>query len=378
MARAMALAEQARGLAEPNPMVGAVIVRDEGTVVGEGFTQPYGGPHAEVMALQAAGPVAHGATMYVTLEPCNHYGKTPPCAPAVADAGISRVVAAVLDPTPKTGGKGRAELEGRGVKVEMGLCREEAVRQNAGFFKTAAAGRPLVIAKWAMSADGKIATRTGHSRWVSGPEARELVHAVRGQADCVMVGARTARMDDPLLTCRAGERRRTAARLVVCGRTAPAGGSKLIATVGEAPVLLAYPAETPPEGLSEAERAGCEPLPVVPVAPGRIDLGALLDELGRRRMTNVLVEGGAELLGALFDAALVDRVMAFVAPVVVGGSGAPSPVAGGGVETMESAPRLQHSTVKQVGGDVLIEGWVVDPVTWAERENKGQGENEHE
>ena len=369
MARAIALAEQARGLAEPNPMVGAVVVRD-GRVVGEGFTQPYGGPHAEVVALQAAGRAAEGATMYVTLEPCNHYGKTPPCAPAVAEAGASRVVAAVLDPTPKTGGRGRAELVGRGVRVELGLCREEAVRQNAGFFKTAALARPLVIAKWAMSADGKIATRAGLSRWVSGPEARELVHAVRGQVDCVMVGARTARMDDPLLTCRDGERRRTAARLVVCGRSAPAAGSRLVATVAEAPVLLAYAEGSPPEGLAEAERAGCEPLPIPPGGPaGRVDPAALLDELGRREMTNVLVEGGAELLGALFDASLVDRVMAFVAPLVVGGAAAPGPVAGTGPEAMDAAVRLKQATTRQVGVDVLIEGWATDPVAWADRMN---------
>ena len=368
IARAIALAEQGRGAAEPNPMVGAVVVKD-GAVVAEGFTQPYGGPHAEVMALRAAGPRAAGATMYVTLEPCNHYGRTPPCAPAVAEAGIRRVVASVLDPTPKTSGKGLAELRGRGVAVEVGLCRPEAVRQNAGFFKLAAVGRPLVIAKWAMSADGRTATRAGLSRWVSGPESRELVHSVRGRVDCVMVGSGTARADDPLLTCREAERRRTAARLVVCGRSAPLPGSRLVAGAAEAPVLLAYPEQRPPEGLAEAERAGCRPLPIAgdPAAPGRLDLGKLLDELGRRAMTNVLVEGGSALLGALFDAALVDRVMAFVAPLVIGGQAAPGAVAGRGVETMEQALRLYESTSRPVGRDVLIEGWLTDPVHWAEQ-----------
>jgi diaminohydroxyphosphoribosylaminopyrimidine deaminase/5-amino-6-(5-phosphoribosylamino)uracil reductase len=379
MARAIALAEQGRGSTEPNPMVGAVIVRN-GLVVGEGYTQPYGGPHAEVMALRAAGPAAAGATMYVSLEPCNHYGKTPPCAPAIAEGGIRRVVAAVLDPTEKTGGKGRAYLESKGVRVQVGLCRAEAVRQNAGFFKMAAVGRPLVIAKWAMSADGKLATRAGLSRWVSGPEARELVHAVRGQVDCIMVGARTALMDDPLLTCREGERRRTAARLVVCGGTAPAAGSRLVATVAEAPVLLAYADGAPPEGLAEAERAGCRPLPLPPDAatPGRPDLGALFDELGRRQMTNVLVEGGARLLGALFDAGLVDRVMAFVAPLVVGGSQAPSPLAGWGADSMEAALRLQHARTRPVGRDALIEGWVREPLQWARTAKGDNGEQEHE
>ncbi len=296
-------------------------------MVGEGFTQPYGGPHAEVVALRAAGPAAEGATMYVTLEPCNHYGKTPPCAPAVAEAGISRVVAAVLDPTPKTGGKGRAELEGRGVRVEVGLCREEAVRQNAGFFKTAAVGRPLVIAKWAMSADGKIATRAGLSRWVSGPEARELVHAVRGQVDCVMVGARTARMDDPLLTCRDGERRRTAARLVVCGRTRP--GRRLAAGgygrrgARAAGLPGGQPAGGPGRGRAGRLRAAAHPAGRPP--PAAWTWARCWTSWAAGEMTNVLVEGGAELLGALFDASLVDRVMAFVAPLVVGGAGRPEP-----------------------------------------------------
>jgi len=368
MARAIALAEQGRGSTEPNPMVGAVLVRD-GAIVAEGFTQPYGGPHAEVVALRAAGARAEGATMYVTLEPCAHYGKTPPCAPAVAEAGIERVVIAVRDPTPKTQGKGLAELEGRGVDVAVGLCRREAVRQNAGFFKLAAVGRPLVIAKWAMSADGKIATRTGASRWISGPQAREAVHRVRGQVDCIMVGAGTAGADDPLLTCRDAERRRTAARLVVCGRRAPAADSRLVSTVKEAPVLLAYAEGAAPEGLTEAERAGCEPLPVPPdpEAPGRVDLGALLDELGRREMTNVLVEGGSELLGNLFDAGLVDRAMVFVAPVIIGGRDAPTAVAGRGAEAMGQAVRLQEASSIPVGRDVLLEGWVVDPIRWAQQ-----------
>jgi len=181
-----------------------------------------------------------------------------------------------------------------------------------------------------------------------------------------MVGSGTARMDDPLLTCRDAERRRTAARLVVCGRSAPDAGSRLLATVSEAPVLLAYAECSPPEGLAEAEQAGCEPVPVR-AAAGRPDLAALLEEVGRRQMTNVLVEGGAQLLGALFDAGLVDRVMAFVAPLVIGGAGAPSPVAGTGAEEMESAPRLQQATTRTVGVDVLIEGWVEDPVKWAEQ-----------
>ncbi|MFW6188824.1 MAG: bifunctional diaminohydroxyphosphoribosylaminopyrimidine deaminase/5-amino-6-(5-phosphoribosylamino)uracil reductase RibD [Planctomycetota bacterium] len=368
MRRALELAEEARGTAEPNPLVGALLVRD-GEVVGEGCTRPYGGPHAELVALQQAGDRAEGATIYVTLEPCAHWGKTPPCAPAVAEAGVARVVAAVLDPTPKTRGQGVELLTDRGVEVQTGLLRAEAVRCNAGFFKLAAVRRPLVIAKWAMSADGKIATRTGDSRWISSEPSRHRVHAVRGRVDCVAVGARTARMDDPLLTCRDAEAKRTAHRLVVCGGSAPDTESRLLRSLDRGPVLLAYPEGSPPDGLQRAEQAGCEALPLPEGdAPGLLDLGALLDQLGHREMTNVLLEGGANLLGGFFDAGLVDRVMAFVAPLVLGGEAAPSGVGGAGSARVEQAKQLGEPRMQRSGPDVLLEGWVRDPVRWLPKE----------
>jgi len=366
MQRALELAEQARGYAEPNPLVGAVLVRD-GRAVGEGHTRPYGGPHAEVEALRQAGPRAEGAEMFVTLEPCAHHGKTPPCAPALVEAGLRRVVMAVLDPTPKTGGRGLRLLTEAGLETAVGLCREEAVRQNAAFFKGAALGRPLVIAKWAMSLDGRIATRTGASRWISGEPARHAVHRVRGRVDCVIVGGRTAGLDDPLLTCRDAERRRTAARLVMCGRAVPAVESRLVRTLKEAPVLLAYPDGRVPEGLGALVRRGCEALPVEAMdgAPGRVAPPALLDELGRRQMSNVLLEGGAEVLGAFFETGQVDRVMVFVAPKVLGGAGAPSAVGGRGAEAPGDAPRVREPEVSALGEDALIQGWVSDPLAWA-------------
>lgn len=362
MERALALAENARGFAEPNPVVGAVVVSD-GRIVGEGYTQPFGGDHAEVVGLEKAGERARGADIYVTLEPCAHYGKTPPCAEALVRAQPRRVIIPVLDPTQKTRGKGVARLRENGIAVEVGLCREEAVRSNAGFFKLAAVGRPLVIAKWAMSADGKIATRGGDSRWITGPQARELVHRHRGRVDAVMVGARTAQADDPLLTCRDSERRRTAARIVVCGADVPAAGSKLVRSVREGPVLLAHRADDPPEGLDQAEAAGCEAM-ALPGDRSGVNLCALLDELGRRSMTNVLVEGGGELLGSLFDGRLVDRAMVFVAPIVLGGRGALTAVAGEGVASMADAIPLKSRTVSAHGPDILVEGWVVDALEW--------------
>jgi diaminohydroxyphosphoribosylaminopyrimidine deaminase/5-amino-6-(5-phosphoribosylamino)uracil reductase len=366
MQRALALAERARGSVEPNPMVGAVVVRD-GRIIGEGYHRRFGGPHAEVLALSQAGEQARGATMYVTLEPCAHHGKTPPCAPAVADAGVQRVVTAVIDPTEKTRGKGLALLNERGVLTQVGLCKGDAVRLNAGFFKLVAVGYPLVTAKWAMSADGKIATRTGSARWISSAESRQLVHCLRGEVDCITVGCRTVLLDDPLLTCREAESKRVAARLVLCGGSVPPPDSRLVRSVGEAPVILAYPAGQPPDGLGRLRGLGCETLAVASLedAPRRLDLKELLGELGRREMANVLVEGGAQVLGAFFDGGLVDKVMVFVAPVVIGGAGALTAVAGLGKPTVEEALRLREGRVQAVGPDVLIEGWAVDPLAWA-------------
>jgi len=365
MRRAIRLAENSRGLAEPNPTVGAVIA-SEGRLVAEGWTAPYGGPHAEIVALQQAGDAARGATMYVTLEPCAHHGKTPPCAPELVRAGLERVVIAVLDPTPKTRGKGRRLLAREGVRTEVGLCRDAAVRQNAAFFKRAAAGKPLVIAKWAMTADGKIATRTGDSRWISGAESRRRVHGLRGMVDCVVVGVGTALRDDPRLTCRDAEKRRTAARLVLCGHRLPSPDAQLFSTLGEAPLILAYPEGGPPEGLDAAVEKGAEGLavPACEGQKGRLDPSALLEELGRREMSNVLVEGGAETLGGFFGAGQVDRALVFVAPKVVGGRDATTAVAGRGGDHMDEARKLLNVEIESVGPDVLLQGWVRDPLDW--------------
>ncbi len=365
MRRAVRLAENARGRAEPNPMVGAIIV-SEGRVVGEGWTRPFGGAHAEVVALQEAGGAARGATMYVTLEPCAHQGKTPPCAPQLVRAGLARVVVAVLDPTPKTRGKGLSLLRQAGIRTETGLCRDEAVRQNAAFFKAAATGKPLLIVKWAMTADGKIATRTGDSRWISGAESRRLAHRLRGMVDCIMVGAGTALKDDPRLTCRDAEKRRTAARLVLCGSRVPPAESRLFATLQEAPLMLAHAEDRQPKGLEVAVESGAEALPVrlCAATPDRLDPGALLEELGRRGMSNVLLEGGAETLGGFFDAGQVDRALAFIAPTVVGGRDAVTAVVGRGVARVDEAPRLLDPQVRRLGSDVLLQGWVRDPLGW--------------
>jgi diaminohydroxyphosphoribosylaminopyrimidine deaminase/5-amino-6-(5-phosphoribosylamino)uracil reductase len=345
MRRALALAERGRGAVEPNPMVGAVIVRD-GVVVGEGYHARYGHAHAEVNALAQAGELARGATLYVTLEPCCHFGKTPPCTDAILRAGIARVVAAMADPFPQVSGRGADLLRQAGVAVEVGLCAAQARALNAPYLKLLATGRPFVHAKWAMTLDGKIATRRGDSRWISGPESRQRVHELRGLMDAIMVGAGTVRTDDPLLTARPPGPR-TPSRIVLTTTADLPPDCQLLRTAKAVPVLIAHTQELAPDCRARYESAGCELLRIS-------GLAGLLDELGRRRMTNVLVEGGASVLAALLAEGLADLLHVFIAPKLIGGQAALSPVGELGVETMAQTPGLRIDTLERSGADVYI------------------------
>ncbi len=344
MRKALALAASGRGYVEPNPMVGAVVVR-EGQLVGEGWHQRCGGPHAEVHALAAAGAAARGATLYVTLEPCCHHGKTPPCTDAFLRAGVARVVVAMLDPFPAVSGKGVEQLRAAGVAVEVGLCEAEARRLNAPYLTLLNHGRPYVIAKWAMSLDGKIATRTGDSKWISGEESRRRVHELRGRMDAIIVGIGTVMADDPLLTARPPGPR-VATRVVLDSQGRLPADCPLARTVGEAPLLVATGGARAPAGETV----------VLPVENGRVSVAALLAELGRRRMTNVLVEGGAAVLGSFVDADLVDEFQVYVAPRVIGGSGVA--VGGVGAAKIAEALRVVEFDVERIGQDVLLTGRV--------------------
>ena len=357
MARALELAERGRGHVEPNPMVGAVVVR-EGRIVGEGCHERFGGPHAETNAIGDAGPQAcRGATLYVTLEPCTHHGKTPPCVDAVRAAGFGRVAVAMADPDPRNQGRGIELLRRAGIEVETGLLEAEAQRLNAPFVKLTTQGMPFVTAKWAMSLDGKIATRTGDSRWVSSEPSRQLVHTLRGQADAILVGIGTALADDPLLTARPPGPR-VATRIVADSRARLSPASRLVATAAEAPLLLAT-TDAAPEGRRQTlERAGAEVLVLPADGDGHTDLHALMEELGRRRMTNVLIEGGGELLASALAAGLPDKLMVFVAPKLIGGRDAPSPVQGRGVARMAEAREAHGWTLRRIGDDALIEAWL--------------------
>ena len=357
MRRALELAARGQGYVEPNPMVGAVLVRD-GVVVGEGWHRRFGDLHAEAEALQAARDRARGATLFVTLEPCCHFGKRPPCADAVIAAGIGRVVAAMQDPFPQVAGGGFERLRAAGVQVEVGLCEEQARELNAPFLKLVATGRPWVIAKWAMTLDGKLATKTGDSRWISCEASRAIVHEIRSRVDAVLVGRRTAELDDPLLTARLplGEAPpRVATRIVLDSAARLSPRSQLVLTAQQAPVLVVIGPEADESAASTLSAQGCEVLRLNATGP-ELRFEQLLDALGKRRMTNVLVEGGAAVLGTLFDHRLVDEVHAFIAPIVAGGEQAVSPVHGMGISTMGEVARLTTLQQQIVGTDVYISG----------------------
>ncbi len=354
---AFMLAEKGRGLVEPNPLVGCVVVHGD-EIVGEGWHAFFGGPHAEVVALKNAGARAAGATVYVTLEPCRHQGKTPPCTQAIIDSGAARVVAAVADPCQTAAG-GAVVLRQAGLDVELGVMEQEAKRQNAPFFKLIAHHRPWVIAKWAMSLDGKIATRTGESRWISNAASRRRVHELRGRVDGIMVGSGTAQADDPLLTARPPGLR-TATRIVVDSRASLSPQSRLAATAREAPVLVAVGPAAEQEKCRKLEQAGCE-VWRCGAAEQSDRLAALLDELGRRKMTNVLVEGGGSLLGSLFDQNEIDEVHAFIAPRIIGGAEAIGPLAGRGVEAMNFARHITDVAWEQLDGDLYLHGPISRP-----------------
>jgi diaminohydroxyphosphoribosylaminopyrimidine deaminase/5-amino-6-(5-phosphoribosylamino)uracil reductase len=360
MQRALALAARALGRTAPNPAVGAVLVRD-GVVVGEGWTAPPGGPHAEIVALRQAGDRARGATLYVTLEPCAHFGRTPPCVDALIDAGIARAVIALPDPFPGVSGRGIARLKQAGIAVSLGIEADASIALNAGFLTRIGYGRPTVTAKYAMTLDGRIATRAGHSRWITGPEARRDAHRLRDTHDAILVGIGTVLADDPLLTTRLpGE---------ACGDGGPHHPLRVVLdSQARLPLDAAMlKPETPGRTLIvtterasnsavEALRATGADVVRLPECAGRIDLQATLRLLAERGVNSVLVEGGAMVLGALFDADLIDQVVAFVAPVLVGGAAAPGPIAGSGHATMDAAARLRAVESRVVGTDVMLSG----------------------
>jgi diaminohydroxyphosphoribosylaminopyrimidine deaminase/5-amino-6-(5-phosphoribosylamino)uracil reductase len=358
MRRALALARQGRGRVEPNPMVGAVVVKD-GRIVGEGFHQSFGGPHAEVHALDAAGDQSAGGTLYVTLEPCCHQGKTPPCTQRVIASGVRRVVAAMLDPFEAVAGRGLEELRSAGMEVVAPCLEDEARELNAAYLTLLKEGRPFVHLKWAMSLDGRIATRGGESKWITSAAAREHSHRFRGEVDAILVGIGTVLADDPMLTPRlpdGAEPHRYPARVVLDSRARLRSDTQLARTAREHRTLVATTNMARPADISRLTALGCECLLFRPTPDGRVPLHELLGALGRQRMTHLLVEGGSETVGAFVDARLVDAFRIYLAPMVLGGQEALPAVGGMGAELLSNALSFRFLPPVSLGPDLFLEG----------------------
>lgn len=380
MRRALKLALRGEGLVEPNPMVGCVITRSDieiareaedssetsanelrSHIVGEGWHQRFGEAHAEINALRVAGELARGGTMYVTLEPCSHFGKTPPCVDAIIESGIKRVVVAMRDPFPQVNGSGVEKLLSAGIDVTVGVLESKALELNAPYLTRIQKKRPWIIAKWAMTIDGKIATKIGSSYWISCDESRARVHEWRNNVDGILIGSRTAMEDDPQLTVRLPDGRipnRVPTRIIVDSGGTLSVFSELALTIKDAPLLLIFGPNTP-EGKKEFwESKGAEVLIIDAPAPEQ-RLILLMEKLAERGMTNIIVEGGGELLGHFFDLELIDEARVFMCPKIVGGKEAIVPVGGIGRELMRKAATLKNTTVETVGSDVLMTGRVV-------------------
>lgn len=355
MREALLLARKGRGRTSPNPAVGAVIVK-EGVVLGRGWHRQAGTAHAEVHALAEAGEAARGATLYVTLEPCCHQGRTGPCTEAILQAGISRVVVAMVDPNPLVSGCGLQTLRNAGLSVTSGVLAGEAASLNAPFIKWISCGLPFVTVKNGISLDGKIATRTGDSRWITGELSRLEVHRLRDSVDAVITGIGTVLADDPELTVRLPEGGRNPVR-VVLDRLARTPLTAKLVNDGKAPTLIAVSPEAPQDRVRALSGQGADILQV-PLADGRLDLNVLLRELGKRCLTSLLVEAGGTLNSSFLFGNLVDKVVLFIAPKIIGGSGAPGPYGGSGSARLSDAVELEDLLIRQVGGDFMIEGFV--------------------
>jgi len=350
MAHALALGRRGLGQVWPNPAVGCVIVA-AGRIVGRGWTQPGGRPHAEAMALQQAGEAARGATAYVTLEPCAHHGQTPPCAGALAEAGIARVVAALGDPDPRVDGSGMAMLREAGVTAEIGLMADEANRDQAGFLTRIRTGRPLLTLKLATTLDGRIATASGESRWITGAPARRLTHAMRASHDAVRVGGGTARADDPELTVRGLGIARQPVRVILSRRLDLPREGRLAASAGQAPLWLLHGSDAPDAARAAWQALGAE-LIEVPIEAGQIAPAAALAALGERGLTRVFCEGGGTLAASLMTAGLADRLATFQAGLMLGAEGRPA-IGALGLDRLVDAPRYRLETVRRIGADTL-------------------------
>jgi diaminohydroxyphosphoribosylaminopyrimidine deaminase/5-amino-6-(5-phosphoribosylamino)uracil reductase len=355
MRAALALARRSLGRTWPNPAVGCVIVKD-GVVVGRGRTQDGGRPHAEVDALNQAGGAARGATAYVTLEPCSHFGKSPPCADALIKAGVAKVVSAMEDPNPQVNGQGHARLRAAGIQVEVGAGAKEAAEINAGFLLQLREGRPMFHLKMASSLDGRIATASGESKWITGAPSRADGQRLRSTHDAILVGAKTVAADDPELTCRLpGLDGYSPVRIVLDSKARMSPGSKLALTANRTPVWLVCTRDAPAKAREALQAKGVQVIEVASNAQGRVDIAVASRALGERRLTRVLIEGGGEIAAAFLEANLVDRLTSYQAGLLMGADSR-SAVAPLGLKKLGFAPRFTLVSSRPLGGD-LVETW---------------------
>ena len=358
MQRALDLARRATGRTSPNPLVGAVIVKD-GKVIGEGYHKKAGTPHAEVHALNAAGENAKGATLYTNLEPCCHWGRTPPCTAAVIQAGIAQVYIAEVDPNPSVAGNGMRELETAGIRVHVGICPQEAEALNEVHRKYIRTGMPFVILKTAMSLDGKIATPSGESQWITSEASRQRGHEIRNAVDAILVGRGTVERDNPALTTRLQDREgQDATRIVLDSYGKMPTDARIFNVESSAGVIVAVTPDAPIANIKALEKAGAEVV-TTPAAHGKVCFKSLMEILGKREITSVLIEGGSEINAAAITAEIVDKVMCFVAPKLIGGQNAPGPIGGEGVPSLKDVTHLQRIRITPMpDSDFLIEGYL--------------------
>jgi diaminohydroxyphosphoribosylaminopyrimidine deaminase/5-amino-6-(5-phosphoribosylamino)uracil reductase len=357
MRRALKLAERGAGWTSPNPMVGAVIVK-EGRIIGEGWHRLYGSDHAEVDAFRNASEDVSGADMYVTLEPCSHYGKTPPCAKAIIEKGIGRVFVGIEDPNPLVSGRGIRMMRESGIHVESGFLEEEGRKLNEVFLKYITTGLPFCVMKTAMTLDGKIATATGDSKWITGELSREHVHELRHRLSGIMVGIGTILADDPMLTTRLqGRPSKDPVRIVIDSSARTPLDAKVLNASSEAGTIIAVTEKADSDKVKALAAKGAEVI-VTPLREGGVDLNFLMLELGRRKIDSVLLEGGGRVNYAALRSGVVDKVNAFIAPKIVGGETARTPVEGEGIRLMKDAILFSKTEFRRFGDDIMIEGYI--------------------
>lgn len=358
MRAALSLARRGAGRVSPNPMVGSVLVKD-GRIVGKGYHHAAGRPHAEIEALSRAAAEARGSTLYVNLEPCCHHGRTPPCTDALIRAGVKEVVAAMKDPNPLVAGKGFKMVQGAGIRVRCGVLEQEAGELNEAYIKYVTAGLPFVVMKAGTSLDGKIATPSGESRWITGEASRQRAHRLRAVCDAIMVGVETVLRDDPQLTARLeGGRGRDPVKVVVDSRLRVPLTARIFDSRSGARVVVATTGHADAEKMRKLEGLKGVTVLTLEGAHGRVDLRRLMESLGEMGLINILLEGGGEVNASMLEEGLVDKVMLFLSPMIIGGKGSPSVVGGKGAGALSEAVRLGRVKWKRLGRDLLVEGYL--------------------